>query len=844
MLLKKMRAASTPEKSRQTPVHCIGYKAIEPEKRPSMKRSIPTVLAMALATVSPSSLGQWTHQYPQVEGFSHQLYLEQENLPILSSGPINPVASPDGAQVAFSHQGWLWLLDLESRVARQLTDSAGIDGRPRWSPDGESLAFVRDSGTDTSVVVKRLRDGAETVIDTPAIELDPEFTRDGKGLYYTSARTGRLAIWRRDFATDEDEVVIEADDLGRAARSLADGGIVYHAMDYPSYGLRVREADGQTDRLLFEQGWMAHLDPDVHPSGRSLVYSVGNGNDQRLAVMDIDQPGFPRWLTAAGGKALHPTFSADGATIYFVEASARQQFGLKQVDVAGGLSSTVEIARWEYTSPAGRATLVTTMEDGEPAPARVSVTRLDGHPVANPGGPTFVDNNNGDTYFYSSGSVDLELPQGQYRFVATRGPFSMPVERIVEVSADETVERVTAIPEIWNPGRAGYVSADHHIHLNASGVTELDLADLLLLMQGEALDSAAPMAWNQYNRFIDAHRVGQSETAADGTSTVLSQEVRSDFHGHLGMIGLKEAFHPWFFGPVEPVYATRDFNNGQAIAHARARGALATYVHPVGGDVDPFADLSANSLPQELVIDGVLTDGVGLELVCQWTSSLGTSEVWYRFLNIGKAMPATAGTDMMANFYRAPAIGTARAYVPVAADDAGFDAVVEQVRKGTGFVTTGPGLLFAVNGSTPGGTVASGTQNWEIELVSVRPVERLEIIVNGEIVRTLDGFGGKGSKRYSGTVDLPKGGWIAARAVAGETGWPSMSVFPFAHSSPIWIDRIGSTDPETARAAANDLLRALDYSETTFVKGYSAAVPAGLQARIDRARMALEVLAR
>lgn len=62
------------------------------------------------------------------------------------------------------------------------------------------------------------------------------------------------------------------------------------------------------------------------------------------------------------------------------------------------------------------------------------------------------------------------------------------------------------------------------------------------------------------------------------------------------------------------------------------------------------------------------------------------------------------------------------------------------------------------NRSTPGGTVDSGAQNRDIELVSVRPVERLEIIVNGEIVRTLDGFGGKGSKRYSGTVDLPKGG--------------------------------------------------------------------------------------
>jgi TolB protein len=807
-----------------------------------MKRSISTVLAISLAIFSQPSVAQWTNHYPKVEGFSHQLYLEQENLPILSSGPINPAPSPDGTEIAFSHQGWIWVLDLESGVARRLTNSSGIDGRPRWSPDGELLVFVRDSGTDTSLVLRRMSDGSETVIDTPAIELDPEFTPSGKSLYYTSARSGRLAIWQRDLSTGEDEKLIEGGRLRRAARSLADGGIVYHAMGYPSYGLRVLEADGQTDRLLFEQGWMAHFDPDVHSTGRSMAFTAGDGNDLRLAVMDIDQPGFPRWLTPAGRKPLHPAFSSDGATIYFVEANSAQQFHLKQIAVAGGEPSEVEITRWDYGSPVGKAILVTTTEKSEPAPARVSVTGSDGHPITNPNGPTFVDNNNGEVYFYSPGNIELALPEGQYHVVVTRGPFSIPVENVIEMSGAQTQELVQSITTIWQPKQAGYASADHHVHLNASGVTELELSDLLLFMQGEALDSAAPMAWNQYNRYIDAHRVGQRETAMDGTAAVLSQEVRSDFHGHVGMIGLKEAFNPWFFGPNEPVYSTTDLNNGQAISYAQARGSLATYVHPIDNSIDPFTDLASNPLPYELVIDGVLKDGIGLEIVCQWTSSLGTSEVWYRFLNIGKTMPATSGTDMMANFYRTPAIGTARAYVPVAGDENVFDAVVDEVRKGTGFVTTGPALLFEVNGSKPGGTVKSGTQKWEIELLSVRPVERLEIIVNGKVVQTLDGFEGKGSKSYSGTIDLPKGGWVAARAVGGETGWPSMTVFQFAHSSPVWIGDIGSTDPEAAEAAAKDLLRALEYSETQFNKGYLKGIPAGLKERIEQTRHELEAL--
>jgi TolB protein len=56
---------------------------------------------------------------------------------------------------------------------------------------------------------------------------------------------------------------------------------------------------------------------------------------------------------------------------------------------------------------------------------------------------------------------------------------------------------------------------------------------------------------------------------------------------------------------------------------ARAQGALATYVHSVGADTDPFDDHAASGLPYELVDDGVLSDSMGLELVCQWISLLG-----------------------------------------------------------------------------------------------------------------------------------------------------------------------------------------------------------------------------
>lgn len=825
-----------------------------------LDRALPSARAILLAVATllcaAPAEAQWTRQYPAVAPFGHQIYLEQEHLPILSSGPTYPAASPDGRTLAVAHQGWIWLLDLESRVATRLTSGVGLDARPRWSPDGGTLAFVRDEGDDTAIVLLTLSDRSERTIDTPAIDLDSEFTRDGRTLVYASARDGWLEPWTRDLETGADARLIPSSDpdaprrqrVHRSARALADGRLVLLGSPGRESELRVMtpgdaaDATGFVGERLTAQGWMVHFEPDVHPTESALVYGLADGNHVRLAVMDVDRPTFPRWLTPRGEKALFPTWSADGRHIYYVRADGARQFGLWRIGAAGGTPEPVAVERWDYGVPLGRLALAVRDAEGETAPARIAVANADGHPVVDPDGPTYVDNQNGPVYFYTDGREALDLPAGTYTVRATRGPFSRPASATVTVRAGQTERAALTVDEIWDARAAGYVSADHHIHLNASGVHELDLDDLLPLMLGERLDYAAPMAWNQYNRFVDADRIGDVARAPDGTTAMLSQEVRSDFHGHVGMIGASETYHPWFFGPGVPVYGDRDLSNGPVIPFAQDQGALPTYVHPADGDEDPFDLDNEAYFPYELVVDGVLADGLGLEVVCQWTSPYAAAAMWYRFLNIGRTMPATAGTDMMANFYRAPALGTARAFVPVTAETDGFDAAVRQVRAGRGFVTTGPAVLFRVGGSAPGAVTAGGRQRWALDVVSIRPVDRVEIVVNGEIVETLPGFAGDGQRQYEGEVDLPSGGWVAARAVGGETGWPTMAYAHFAHTQPVWIGERGSTEPQARRQAASDVLGALAHAERQFDEAYAGRVPPGLVARIAQARARLTAL--
>ena len=797
-------------------------------------------LVAGVAILADTANAQWTNRYPKLDDFGHQVYLEQYELPLLSAGPTAPAPSPDGRHIAFAAKGWIWLLDIESGIAERLTDSAAMDSRPRWSRDGDRLAFVRDSGSDTAVVIRDMANGRESVIDSPGIELDPEFSADGTYLFYTSAQDGVLSLWKRHIDAGTEERLTDLRQVERNARMLSDGsGLVYLHSAYPASSLRLRDFVAGTDKALTEINLPPLLAADVHPSERTLVYTAPQADDHHLMLADLDRPGITRQLTSGETYALMPAFSADGTMIYYVTPDEDQQFGLMRIPTAGGRADTVEIAEWEYGQPTGSMVVTTTDEDGNPLPVRLSITDGNGHPVANPDGPTYFDPQHGRVYFYSDGSVDLgDVLPGRYEITAAHGPVSTPVTTSARVNRGSTTEPNLIIETIWDAQAAGYVSADHHIHLNADGPHRMVPADLLPLMAGEDLDQVAPMAWNRYSRQVDEFMVGDRATEGDMT-VAMSQEVRSNFHGHVGLIGVSEPFYPWYFGPDTPRFGSPDRTNGEAIAYAAEVGALPTYVHSVGSHGDPFAEDVPGGIPLEMISDTVLSPETGIELVCMWTSPLGTAEVWYRLLNIGQPTPATSGTDMMSDFFRAPAIGTARVYAR-AENGTDFDAIVDQVRAGRTFLSTGPALLFEIAGAEPGETVASGERDWKVTLASAAAVEKLEIIVNGEIVETLDGVGAGESRVYEGRVSLPEGGWVAARAHGGEPAWPSMAVTRFAHSSPVWIGEIGSVDPAAKAAAASDLLRALNAAEARARKAYGDTPTPKLMARFEEARQKLQ----
>lgn len=801
-----------------------------------------TILAaLGLAAASPAA-GQWTNRYPKIQGMSHHVYLEGYELPSLTIGPIDPAVAPDGRRIAFASRGWLWIMDLDSGVARRVTSGAGIDARPAWSPDGNRLAFVRDDTRETAIVELDLASGRERVlVDERAIDLDPSYAPDGTSLYYASAVNGDLDLWRLDLGSGAKTRITTASGSQELQPVvLADGKRIAYLAKGAGNDVRVRDLATGVERTLLSGPILSMTRLAAGPDGRTLAvtWPDPDGRDWSLQLVPVDGNPYPIQLTEGHGMPLTPAWHPNGRSVYYAEADREQRMVLYRAASDGGSVEPVPVNSWDWGRPTGRVR-ITTRIGATAVAARLSVTDANGHPLVPDRGQPRFDGQNGVVFFYSEGTVELEAPSGPIRVEAVQGLATPVASGTATVSAGTAAAVDISLTPIWDARAAGWLAGEHHFHLNYGGPYRLPPEVLAPMARAEALDVLTPLLANLHTRFEDQPLFRWS--AVDGWPAIAwGQEVRSHFLGHLGLIGTEELFWPWIWGPGYEIHGRDDRANAEPLAFGRRLGGISSYVHPISVR-EPFSEAGKARIPVELIADGVLGLFDTIELVCLWSDELGSMDVWYRLLNFGSPIALSAGTDVMNNFYRTMAVGTTRVYVR-SDPAAGYRGYLAGLAAGRSFATNGPILEFTVDGQDPGAILARGGREvgYELRVHSVAAVDSIDVVVNGAPVARLGPLPAGGSKRFSGRIRIPAGGWVAARALGGPTrSWPAMDSYAFGHTSPIWIGQRGSTMPATRQAAAADLLTAFDVALGRLRQSYQGTPIPRLEAQFAKARAAL-----
>jgi TolB protein len=173
-----------------------------------------------------------------------------------------------------------------------------------------------------------------------------------------------------------------------------------------------------------------------------------------------------------------------------------------------------------------------------------------------------------------------------------------------------------------------------------------------------------------------------------------------------------------------------------------------------------------------------------------------TTEVWYKLLNCGFRLPTAAGTDFMGNYasLRGP-VGLNRVYAEMKPGPLKIEPWLASIKAGRTFATNGPLLRFSLDGQSIGGE-ARLAQKQEVkfsaDMHSIVPVDHLQIVCNGKVVREVAMDGTRTSAHIDGSIPLDASGWCVLRAFSDQAEFPILDVYPYATTSPVYVSVAGS----------------------------------------------------
>lgn len=157
----------------------------------------------------------FVHYRVDAEGEESDLVTTTGNLggtsPLLlqTGNQDDPDVSPDGrflvyvsAQTVSMHRAGvqvvrqLWMLDLETGIARQLLAGNSQDIHPDWSPSGQAIAFASDRDGELDIwVVKADGSGLRKITSGEGSKTWPAWSPDGKTILFTLSTGGRQDLW-------------------------------------------------------------------------------------------------------------------------------------------------------------------------------------------------------------------------------------------------------------------------------------------------------------------------------------------------------------------------------------------------------------------------------------------------------------------------------------------------------------------------------------------------------------------------------------------------------------------------------------------------------------------------
>lgn len=434
-----------------------------------------------------------------------------------------------------------------------------------------------------------------------------------------------------------------------------------------------------------------------------------------------------------------------------------------------------------------------------------------------------LETNNSHEYFKNScfpqaEGLEVDLPAGTYMISASRGPEYTLDQRVVEILKGSLQEIVFQIDKIIET--TGLISVDPHMHtLNSDG--SMTVAERIKSVVAEGVDVAIS---TDHNYLSDYPSVLKQLGLGEYMAVLIGQEVSP--------LDVNQIYMPEFnrfplrMREEEPGNGAIDIrffeNNAPIFAESRKKdpGALIQVNHPRARGYGYFSYYQLDPETAATALKGFDTSFDLLEVMNGPFYSPVNQRViqdWLHLLKRGYYFPIVGSSDSHGIDREEP--GYARTYVYYSgekADKLDTSALIQAMKKGQSFVSTGPLVEFTVNKtSIPGNTIIAEKGKLDVEIkVRSSPwvsVDEVRVIINGErkiilplkvpreqIIKFQDRI----------SLNLEYDSFIAIEVLGNETLFPVVqssteydgyecSPFPYALTNPIFadVDGNGKFDP-------------------------------------------------
>lgn len=529
------------------------------------------------------------------------------------------------------------------------------------------------------------------------------------------------------------------------------------------------------------------------------------GRNECVAIEVMNRLQRPRRFSIAGEAAQKVIPRTTGTVAPLSTAYAFAEFRAEKTETLElSLNCTVgeKIAsgRWQVSAqPSHQLTLnILNAATGKPCAARAFIRGGDGRYWIAGQRPVILAGERKIMKFgYADGTVKAVVPAGDVLLKLQKGFEYRIAERSESISEDKAI---TMSLDRWVDMPAeGWYSGDTHVHwvrhtwyengdpewLNVhSRAEDLWVNNNLILKHWWKNVTSDEFPQGLVANRPDMFPVGKVEPLSiNGRIVWTGEEYRNDeVFGHMCFLRIDR-----LIGPV-----STGFMGGPDAVHYPPNSHKYDEVHDAGGIV-----IAAHDVVKEVPLQAILGK---LDVL-----DAHNTNRYYDLLNCGFRIPLSIGSDYPANL-----MGFARVYV-YCGNELDYDTWVDNLAAGRTFVSSGAVISLTADGRQIGDTIEiTPGENREIVIEGLarckNELQRVEIIHNGNIVRTIPAKVDGNQIAFRERIRIQGPGWIAARAFpsTSRTWWGQADV---AHTSPIYIQ--SGDDRLVQPSAVRNLIRVL-----------------------------------